>query len=232
MKLKRATIPTCFALLIAASGLVLYGSLRIAKPKFSERVSTLLPLSPAGWSAKDRPIAESEELKQAVNELLNFDDAVFVDYVAHTGERISIYIAYWTPGKMPHRLVATHTPDVCWVAAGWKKEAEAKVTNLISPSGMMIPSGESRIFSANGAPEHVWFWHLVGDESKSYGTGSNPPWHAALFDLFRKGLNQREEQFFIRLSSNRPLSTFQHGEIIPHLFAKIPWPETKPTREP
>ncbi len=231
MKLKRATIPTCFALLIAASGLILYGSSQIPEARFTARVSDLLPPSPAGWSIKEKPIAESEELKQAVGELLNFDDGTFVEYTSTDGDRISVYIAYWTPGKMSHRLVATHTPDVCWVGAGWKKEAEAKVTGLNTTSGNEIPTGESRIFMANGAPEHVWFWHLVGDESKSYDTGSNPPWHAALSDLFCKGLNQREEQFFIRLSSNRPLSTFQHGEIIPHLFAKIPWPINKPISE-
>jgi len=65
-----------------------------------------------GWSAAQRPVADTEEMKRAVAELLNHDAGGFVTYT--NGDlQISIYAAYWKPGKMSPRLVAGHTPDVC-----------------------------------------------------------------------------------------------------------------------
>jgi hypothetical protein len=138
---------------------------------------------------------------------------------------------------MSHRLVAAHTPDVCWVGSGWEKRvaqrlelfpmpAPAQSTNPSSNADiLMIPPGEARAFTLNGTTEHVWFWHLVGQESKSYGTGAQPPWHAAITDLFRKGFNQREEQFFIRISSPKPLEAQMDSGPLPRLLSRIPWPQ-------
>jgi hypothetical protein len=172
---------------------------------------------------KERPIADSPEMKEAVAEILNFDDGIFVDYTQGT-TRLSVYIAYWRPGRMSHRLVAVHTPDVCWVNGGWEKLFTARTDAQVSPNGRAIPAAESRIYSANGKQEHVWFWHLVGAESKSYQTGRQPPWYAALIDLSEKGLNQREEQFFIRLSSNLKIEDLQSQAVFQDVLASIPWP--------
>jgi hypothetical protein len=226
-------------LLISAIGLVAYGALQVPSPKFIGSVHDLLPPPPPGWTVKEKPIADSPEMKEAVAEILNFDDGVFVDYIQGT-TRLSVYIAYWRPGRMSHRLVAAHTPDVCWVNGGWKKElagptpplsiaVDASIniniptsTNGASPHA--IPAGEARIYTAQGNPEHVWFWHLVGQESKSYSTGGVPPWYASIADLFAKGLNQRDEQFFIRLSSNVPLSELKNSAVLPAVLGHLPWP--------
>ena len=234
--MRRWTILSSFALLVLAIGLVLYGTTHIPEPRFTGRLADLLPPAPAGWTMKEKPIADSQELKQAVGELLNYDDGAFVDYTNSSGERLSIYIAYWTPGKMSHRLVAGHTPDVCWEASGWKRTYQGTTPELtlhlahspalpLSTLTKNIPPGEDRVFTAQSTPEYVWFWHIVGNQIKSYGTGYAPKWYAPLTDLLKQGLNQREEQFFIRLSSDRPLSSFMNGEVLPALLANIPWPD-------
>ncbi len=208
-------------LLLTAVLLVAYGSWRESKPRFTARLVDLMPSPPRGWVLKEKPIAESAEMQEAVGELLNFDDGIFYDYISPTGDRLSVYLAYWSPGRMSHRLVAGHTPDVCWSGSGWRK-TQSGDTSEVLPA---LPVGEARIFEAKDTPEYVWFWHLVGAESKRYGTGFAPPWYSPVTDLFRKGLNQREEQFFIRISSNKPLDTFLANGPLPELLSRIPWPK-------
>jgi hypothetical protein len=210
-------------LLISAIGLVTYGSLQVPSPKFHGNLRDLLPPLPPGWTMKEKPIADSPEMNEAVAEILNFDDGVFVDYTQGT-TRLSVYIAYWRPGKMSHRLVAGHTPDVCWVNGGWKKLSTERLHAQSTTNGRTIPAGERRIFSANGSEEYVWFWHIVGNQSKSYQTGDQPPWYAALTDLWEKGIKQRDEQFFIRLSSNLTIEDFQDSSILKSVLDSLPWP--------
>ena len=136
-----------------------------------------------------------------MDELLNFSDGVFADYTNAAGDRLSVYIAYWMPGKMSHRLIASHTPDICWVGGGWVKTASSIKTDLstkgeASTPPQPIPDGEARTFTANGNPEHVWFWHIVGNEAKSYATGHTAPWHAAFTDLFEKGFKPAPRAVF------------------------------------
>jgi len=239
MKRSAKFVWSALLLLVSAIGLVAYGTLQVPIPKFNGNLRDLLPPPPPGWTMKEKPIADSPEMKEAVAELLNFDDGVFVDYTQGI-TRLSVYIAYWRPGKMSHRLVAGHTPDVCWVGGGWKKlhagSTPALAVTAASHSQLnplpsvattqahAIPTGEERTFTAQGTTEYVWFWHLVGQESKSYGTGTTPPWYATITDLFAKGLNQRDEQFFIRLSSNVPLSELQTGPVLHAVLRNLPWP--------
>lgn len=206
---------------IIGVGVVIYGNSRIPEPTFHGTLKELLPPPPPGWTMKEKPIADTPEMQKAVGELLNYDDGIFVDY-SDGVNRLSVYIAYWKPGKMSHRLVAGHTPDVCWVGNGWKKEQSETVTGLTA-NGKELPPAEGRLFSAQGHKEYVWFWHIVGKEAKSYVTGQEPPWYATLGDLIGKGLNQREEQFFIRLSSGVPLGSEQLKPILISVEASLPF---------
>lgn len=240
-------------LLTLGVALVSYGSMRVPAPTFSGNLRGLLPSLPEGWTMREIPIADSPEMKEAVGELLNFDDGVFVNYLGPNGDRLSVYVAYWTPGKMSHRLIAGHTPDVCWVLTGWKRSSMERIDgSLLSPSAhkkatwrtsgaddpkstgflplvqlqRVIPDGEGRTFVANGKTEYVWFWHLVGGQSKRYGGNLAPPWYAAITDMLQKGFNQREEQFFIRLSSNSPLADQVGDPMLSAVLSSLPWPTT------
>lgn len=217
-------------LLIAAIALIAYGSTRPLARTFHGQLVDLLPPAPAGWTRTLRPIADTPEMQKAVGEILNYDDGIFADYTRGT-QRLSVYVAYWTPGKMQHRQVASHTPDVCWIGAGWQctergvlsyelaaargqtaevggqTTAPGRPPSVSSQPASVLPPAETRTFKISGTTEYVWFWHMVGGAPKSYGTGAKPPWYASFADIFEKGFQQREEQFFIRLSSPQPLDS-------------------------
>lgn len=209
--LRKGLFTMLMGLLFIAVGLIIYGSTRPVERTFHGKLIDLLPEAPPGWIRTLRPIADTPEMQKAVGEILNYDDGIFADYIRGK-DRLSVYIAYWKPGKMQHRQVASHTPDVCWVNAGWVCRDRGVVSyalpaRLHAPYRHILPA-EARTFNANGGvTEYVWFWHLVGGMPKSYGTGSSPPWYASFIDILEKGFGQREEQFFIRLSSPQPLDS-------------------------
>ena len=122
--------------------------------------------------------------------------------------QISIYAAYWKPGKMSPRPVATHTPDVCWVGNGWVCQS-AGIADLKVANGQRLRV-KTRVFADPvGVPQHVLFCHLVGGFPRDYGQFGAPAWYAFLSELRWGGLNLREEQLFFRISSNHPFETFR-----------------------
>jgi len=221
--MKKILTPLLAVVFLTGIGLVIYGGNHVPHPTFHGKLADVLPLPPEGWTLVRREIVNTPEMKEAVGEILNYDDGVFVDYI-NGKDHLSVYIAYWKPGKMSHRLVAVHTPDVCWVGNGWKKERSEIVTGLISADGKKIAPAEGRLFTMNGQPEYVWFWHFVGGEAKSYASGYVPPWYAPFKDLVGKGLQQRQEQFFIRISSDEPLDSKNIQAVLRLLLVQLPFP--------
>jgi hypothetical protein len=233
------------AMLVIAIALVTYTALRpLPPPTLTQPLTSVIPDQIPGWVVKDLPIAETEEMKKAVDEILNYDDAVYRNY--NQGQTtISVYVAYWKPGKMSPRLIAAHTPDVCWVNNGWKCTARdfaypislelgakslepgaksleltaksleltakssqltAKSSQLTAHNSIQLKPAQAGTYEIGGNVQHVLFWHLHKGELVAYDTGKQPPWYAALADLWRGGFNQRGEQFFIRIASNVPMS--------------------------
>jgi len=247
MNARRVIGLSLVAVLAVAVGLIAIGGMRPRERTFAGTLKELLPQ--AGelpeWSIAYHPVAETAELQKMVDEMLNFDDAVYAIYTR--GEmRISIYAAYWAPGKMSHRLIAGHTPDICWVGAGWvglKAETgsrsvqvggfhhETHERNENGPSGTearidksgTVPAMtmEYRVFQLGGQTEYVVFDQIVGGRSMSYGTGGLPPWYGFLSDVWARGFRQREEQFFLRISSNRPLAEFRDAEPVTILLGRF-----------
>lgn len=211
------------AILLVGVGLVLIGSRPPPERTFKGAVKDLLPKPEEipGWTVEYQPIADTPEMKAKVTELLNYDDAVYAVYT-NGSQRLSVYIAYWAPGKMSHRLVAGHTPDVCWVGAGWTKEDARSGVLLADGKGGMIQPAEMRVMSLNGHREYVVFWHLLDGRVVSYGTGWRPPWHAFWDDIWAMGIKQRQEQFFLRISSNLPLAESWETECVRLLLERFP----------
>jgi hypothetical protein len=216
-------------LLLAAMGIIAYAGSRQAAQvrQFRGRVSDLLPRQLPGWNRLERPIADTPEMKAAVNELLNFNDAVYIEYTQGPA-RVSVYLAYWEPGRMSARLIAGHTPDVCWVGNGWVDES-ARITEA-TPPPEAYREAERRVFSLNGTREYVWYWHIVGTTVRSPRLQAQNPMTGIWDDLMGRGLNQREEQFFVRISSDRPLSEPPCSAILPSLLHAVPLP--RPAGEP
>jgi hypothetical protein len=222
------------AMLALAVFLQWLGSMGGGAPAETRKVAEILPVVVQGWESVDKDLADSPGEKAAQSELLNYDDAVFRVY--SPSERgsasFAIYLAHWNPGRMSPRLVAGHTPDVCWPAAGWVRQPAEEglaggdgqtenvaVSQMLSAAG--LPPGQFRVFELQGDTEHLVFWHVFGDELVNYDTTSAPPWYAMFSDLFKRGLNQRREQWFIRISSPEPLSRLGRDAGFQAVLAKL-----------
>ena len=202
--MRKLVIPLSFLTLLSVTGLQLYSTFATASPPsinqpLTELISTDIP----GWEMRELPIAETEELKEAVVETLNFDDHLSRIYTK--GDTfIYLYIAYWKEGKMPIRLVQAHTPDICWVRNGWDLKSDQTSVNLNVGSVPLKPA-ESRIFEKDHQVQYVYYWHVIGRETyTARAVGNNAPFDI-IRALFKFGFHQKAEQFFVRLSSNVPL---------------------------
>ncbi len=121
------------------------------------------------------------------------------------------------------QTVASHSPDHCWVLAGWK------CTNWKSrtyPSGDMAGLGpvEARTFvSPNSQNVHVWYWHLENGKSTDYGFRGEVLRYTSrwLRDAFRQLFSSSPEQFFIRISSPQRLEDLAGGSGMTQLLAAL-----------
>jgi hypothetical protein len=197
-------------LLIAAVALQAAYSARTRRPPSAfpaKMIAAKLPNSLPGFNVRDEPIATTLEMKAAVEKMLDYDEGIFRIY--ERGDlRVSVYIAWWKPGKSLPRMVASHTPDVCWVASGWEKKSlsagQVSDTQAAILHNGLMPA-EVRTFISKGHTEHVVFWHLVGGEVFTYNTAGLPPWWAWIADFWRFGSTNYLDQMFVRVSSNQPI---------------------------
>ena len=199
----RTVLIFCALVLLTVVGLQVAAVLRVEPALVRPPLAEILPSKLERWRVSDEPIAETAEMKKAVGELLNFDEAVFRVY-RRGGRQFDVYAAYWRPGKMSERLVAGHSPDVCWVAAGWKMVSRESAPATIAGCALLPVGGQYRVFNdTRGVPRWVSFWHLAGGRKVDYGSASGvPPWWTVFSDLAERGLNQRGSQYFVRVSSN------------------------------
>jgi hypothetical protein len=167
-----------------------------------------VPLTASDWEVKTLDVAESAEVRNAVARILRFDDVVYRSYRRGATE-VQVYAAYWKPGSVPYGQAGVHTPDTCWVNAGWSMADKTNSRVLICGGENLKPS-EWRRFTVQGVTLHVVFWHIVGDRVHTY---EQMGWRNGLRgvlerlpnlfrDLRRYGFNLRQEQLFIRVSSN------------------------------
>lgn len=212
------------AALILVAGFVLARVVAAPVPprQFHGSVQGLLPRPEEvpQWRLSFQPIADTPEIQARVNEELNFDEGVYAVY-QRGNMRLAVYIAYWQPGRMSHRLVAGHTPDVCWVTSGWRKRESLSGVALPDGRGGHLLPVEQRTMMLNGNTEHVVFWHLLDGVPMNYGTGAEPPWHAMFTDMFTKRLHQKPEQFFIRISSNEPVAAWLKTDVYVRLMEHL-----------
>lgn len=176
-----------------------------------------------GWESEDLELASSMEMQERTEEILNFEEAVYRVY-KKGGREIGVYVAYWKPKQMPIRQVQSHTPDICWVRNGWQMEDRADAIPFKAGEVDLFPA-EYRTFTWNGAGQltYVYYWHTVGDTIYVNRT------EAGEFDrldpiktIFKFGLDQMQEQFFVRISSNRPFDNiFQSDPGMAQLLEEL-----------
>jgi hypothetical protein len=219
--MRRLSLFLAAALLVAAIVMILLPpNLQIYyAPKTS--LSEWLPAAAGGWTYEDKPIAETPEMKESVSELLNFSDGVLRVY--QKGNRqLAVYIAYWQPGLMDPRLVAVHSPDVCWVGAGWKSVGGALRADALNRAGKGLRAGELRTFEAGGQHQNVLFWHFVGGKPSGYmGRSASAKSFWSWDTILRNPRAPRFEQWFVRISTSGKLADFEGEPLWDELLAKL-----------
>jgi len=175
------------------------------EPHVAQRVPADIP----GWRGRDVPLGPNEFVASAATRVLNYDEYVNREFT-RGGVRFGVYVAYWGPGKMPTRFVASHTPDRCWTENGWRC-LDMKFREQRSVAGTALLPGEWRVFEppGGGPPTYVLYWHLVdGAPSVTSGRFNAIPGPLDWWkDAVRQVLRGSPEQYFIRLTSNVPLET-------------------------
>ena len=184
--------------------------------KVTPPLASLLPRELPGWQVSDHPLGESQEERSAVSEALNYNDAVFRLY-RRGSEAFTVYLR--PLGARPHVAPADCHPHPRCVLEGWWMEdrpdlaqrpgvgayTEAEtVTMLETRSDLM--SGQFRGFQNKNNLQNLLWWHIYGGQIYNYDTRFVPPWYAMFTDLLNHGLNQRSEQWFVRIGSTVPYS--------------------------
>jgi hypothetical protein len=142
--------------------------------------------------------------------ILNFSQAKQVLYV-RGGTQILVYVAYWEPGKVSVVDAGSHNPDSCWVNNGCvRTERVYSVPGKIGEREL-LPYESGQYIVPNGGKQNVAFWHLVNGEPNRYEE-QEAGWRNGLLgrlerlplvwkDIRTYGLNQKNEQMFVRISS-------------------------------
>jgi hypothetical protein len=164
----------------------------------------------AGWVRREIPIAASSAAMASAQGILNFSQAKQILYTKG-GTQILVYVAYWEPGKVSVVDAGSHNPDSCWVNNGCvRTERVYSVPGRVGEREL-LPYELGQYIVPNGGKQNVAFWHLVNGEPNRY-EDQEAGWRNGLLgrlerlplvwkDIRAYGLNQKNEQMFIRISS-------------------------------
>jgi hypothetical protein len=192
--------------------LVLLSEFAPARPRrFSGDLGRALPEVP-GWTRREIPIAGSSAAMASAQGILNFSQARQVLYV-RGGAQLIVYVAYWEPGKVSVVDAGSHNPDSCWVNNGCvRTERQYAVPGRVGERAL-LPYEFGQYIVPNGGKQNVAFWHLVNGVPNRY-EDQQAGWRDGLIgrlerlplawkDIRAYGLNQKNEQMFVRLSSGQ-----------------------------
>lgn len=204
--MKTLTLSLGFFVFFSILGLKLY-FLFVPPPAvtLASPLAEIIPQEIEGWTSENFDLATSAESSDRIASFLNLDDSLYRIFQKGS-TRVGVYVAYWTPGKVSYRWAGAHTPDTCWVVNGWTC-TERKYAIPFSVKDQQFKKAEFGIYEKDNTVENVYFWHLVGGQPFSYAQKEVPNIFGSLIDIRKYGLNLRQEQFFIRLSSNQSLET-------------------------
>ena len=113
-----------------------------AQPRL--RLAELIARQVPDWTVVDEPIGMTEATSEAALKTLNLDDFVYRRY-QRGGRSFTVYAAYWAAGKMPTRLVASHTPDRCWTENGMRC-VDLKFKQTYAVQGKPLLPADWRVF--------------------------------------------------------------------------------------
>lgn len=94
----------------------------------------------SGWKFRPEPVAE-----QAV-EILATTNLFNGTFYNERGERVTVFVGTWDANNPKQLAVVGHTPDVCWVGAGWQPVAGGHPDKLPLHFGAHTIPFEARTF--------------------------------------------------------------------------------------
>jgi len=229
--MKRFVVIFALIAAVAVIGFNLVMNLKQPEVAFEGTLEEVLPKEVEGWEVLERKMAEDEAMQQRVVAILNYDEAVLYDY--KKGDKtVTVYLAYWGAGHRTTAEVGLHTPDTCWVLAGFEREEREFGTNTLFgassdsqfgdlrllDSGQRLKPAEWGIYSIKDRDTYVYYWHLLGRHQthryeEAFGwkmglTGRLERAREYIRDILKFGIDQRRDQMFVRISSNVPFSRF------------------------
>ena len=190
--------------------LVLAAEFSPPRPRgFTGELNQVLP-EVAGWVRRDIPIAASSAAMASAQGILNYSQAKQILYTKG-GTQVLVYVAYWEPGKVSVVDAGSHNPDSCWVNNGCvRTERVYSVPGRVGEREL-LPYELGQYIVPNGGKQNVAFWHLVNGEPNRY-EDQEAGWRNGLLgrlerlplvwkDIREYGINQKNEQMFVRISS-------------------------------
>ena len=192
--------------------LVLAAEFSPPRPRgFTGDLNQVLP-EVAGWVRRDIPIAGTSAAMASAQGILNYSQAKQILYTKG-GTQVLVYVAYWEPGKVSVVDAGSHNPDSCWVNNGCvRTERIYSVPGKIGEREL-LPYESGQYIVPNGGKQNVAFWHLVNGEPNRYEE-QEAGWRNGLLgrlerlplvwkDIRAYGINQKNEQMFVRISSGQ-----------------------------
>lgn len=106
-----------------------------------------------GWTFRPEPVAE-----QAV-EILATTNLFNGTFYTERGERVTVFMGTWDADNPKQLSVVGHTPDVCWVGAGWKPVGAGHPDKLPLRYGTNTIPFEARTFlTPDGRSRELTVW--------------------------------------------------------------------------
>lgn len=181
-------------------------------------LAALLPVRAAGWE-----VLTPTDLYR-FSDILQTSHLMERTYLRNTGPgqftQITVYVAYWAPGQASVSQVASHTPDACWPGSGWITQPAPADDVTPTVPGLLISPAERRVFkNSAGFPQNVWFWHIHDGRVISY---RDPYSVSALLEIaLQYGFRRPGDQFFVRLSSNKPWRELQDEPLMREILTNL-----------
>lgn len=227
--MKKFIIISGLVLFISLVGLVIAVECFSSTPRrFTSKLVDALPGDVAGWQRKDIPLTTSSAELANVQGILNFDQAVQAIYTKGE-QQILVFIAYWGPGHISVADAGTHNPDSCWVNAGCIRNERSYGVESTVGGRALKPYEYGQYAQPRGGKQNVIFWHLVNAEPNRY-QDQKIGWRDGLIgriermplvlkDFKKYGINQKNEQMFIRISSFYPIQYLLNDPANEPLFS-------------
>jgi hypothetical protein len=210
--------------------LVLLSEFAPARPRgFTGDVGLALPEVP-GWTRREIPIAGSSAAIASAQGILNFSQAKQILYT-RGGVQMLVYVAYWEPGKVSVVDAGSHNPDSCWVNNGCVRTERLYGVPGRVGERELLPYEYGQYIVPNGGKQNVAFWHLVNGEPNRY-EDQQAGWRDGLIgrlerlplvwkDIRAYGINQKNEQMFVRISSGQRVEELMADPANSRLFNEL-----------